>query len=153
MPAEILEDKIGRVQRRREWRRFFLELLVLAGAVYVVLTFVIGIAVMEGDSMSPTLNEGDVLIYYRLDQSCHVEDIVVFQGEEDKVYVKRIAAVEGETLESEDIPEGGEAYVVPAGEVYVIGDNRESEGDSQKAGTVKKEQLIGRVLFYVGHTF
>ena len=50
-PEEILEEKIDKLQRRRERRRFVLECIVLVTAIYVVFQYVIGIAFVSGNSM------------------------------------------------------------------------------------------------------
>ena len=47
-PDEILEEKIDKIHRSREWKHFFLECVVLVAAVFVVFHYVIGIAFVSG---------------------------------------------------------------------------------------------------------
>ena len=52
---EILEDRIEKVQRRREWRRFLVECVVIVAAVYLIFHYCIGLAFVSGHSMEPSL--------------------------------------------------------------------------------------------------
>ena len=61
-PEEILEEKLVKIQQRQEWKRFFIECLVLMSAVYVIFHFIIGIAFVSGHSMEPTLKDGEMVL-------------------------------------------------------------------------------------------
>lgn len=45
----------------------------------------------------------------------------------------------------------GAYFVVPEGEVFVLGDNRPYSRDSHIFGTVKTEKILGKVSFYYAH--
>ena len=88
-------------------------------------------------------------------------DVVSFHppGRGHEVYLKRVVAVGGDRVESRD----GELYVngerrvekrtrfemnagslvVPAEQLYVLGDNRDHSEDSRNFGTVPEESVIG----------
>lgn len=93
-PEDILEEKIDRLQRGREWKHFLAECLVLAVAVYVLFQYVIGITFMSGTSMEPTLRDGDLVIFYRLDSEYRENDIVVVREEGKQETVRRMTDVE-----------------------------------------------------------
>ncbi len=85
-------------------------------------------------------------------------DVISFHppGRGNQVYLKRVVAVEGDRVETR----GGELYVngelverhapskrlsivVPAAELYVLGDNRDRSEDSRYFGTVPERNVIG----------
>ena len=68
---EILENRIKQIQRNREWRRSLLEMVIFLAAVYIIFHYVLGIAFVRGRSMLPALKEGEILLFYRLDQQYH----------------------------------------------------------------------------------
>ena len=50
------------------------------------------------DDMLPRISAGDLLLYYRLENSWIAGDVVVFEKEGEQ-YVGRIVAVSGDTVE------------------------------------------------------
>ncbi len=174
---EILENRIKQIQRNREWRRSLLEMVIFLAAVYIIFHYVLGIAFVRGRSMLPALKEGEILLFYRLDQQYHSGDILIIHMAEGTEYVKRVVAVEGDVVDIEE--ETGkvlvngkvleEPYVyaethrssdkvsfpleVGAGEIFVLGDNREVSRDSREFGCVSLSQVTGRVLLHTGYAF
>lgn len=172
-PEEILEEKIDRLQRRREWKRFLAECVVLVLAVYAVFHYVIGIAFVSGTSMEPSLFDGDLVVFYRLDQEYQKNDTVIIHREGNMEYIKRIQALPGEeiTLDEEGqlvmeqeqtglavgktmpVQDGIDyPYEVPENSYFVLGDNRENSRDSRSFGAVGEEEITGRVFFRLGLT-
>ena len=94
-------------------------------------------------------------------------DVVVFHfpGSSDRDFIKRVIATPGQTVEVT----GGELYVdgvlidepfiadaprydygpqtVPAGQLFVLGDNRNNSYDSHSWGMLDRAELIGRAEF------
>jgi len=67
-----------------------------------------------------------------------------------KVFVNDVALVEpyvfkenGKPQETEDVLQTGE-WVVPQGELFLMGDHRQSSADSREFGTVAVDKVIGR---------
>ena len=127
-------------------------------------------------SMYPNFDIGDRLIAekltYRFARDPDVGDVVIFnppKNEKTKkvyneVFIKRIVALEGDDVEVKN----GELYVngqsrgkelklekikynmpklrVPAGDVFVMGDNRNNSFDSHAWGPLPKDRIIGRAV-------
>ncbi|GIW67398.1 MAG: hypothetical protein KatS3mg096_266 [Candidatus Parcubacteria bacterium] len=133
---------------------------------------------VRGQSMEPNFHNFDYLIIdkltYRL-RSPQRGEVVVFKPPFDNhvYYIKRVIGLPGEKIEIEeskvfifnkDNPEGfilNEDYLkghytlgkievnLGPDEYFVLGDNREVSYDSRKWGPVKRERIIGRVVFQI----
>lgn len=64
-------------RRIRALRSFIFRLLALALVVYVLLFHIVGLAMMPNGDMSPRLDTGDLLLFYRLERKAKAQDIVV----------------------------------------------------------------------------
>lgn len=128
-----------------------------------------------GQSMEPNFENGDYLIIDELSYRFRAPqrgEVVVFRYPYDpsKRFIKRIIGLPGETIEIKEgkviiINEKGsqildEKYLPPylatAGnirisldenEYFVLGDNRLASSDSRSWGPIKRQNIIGRVLF------
>ena len=156
---------------------FWLQALVLALVALILLfTFVGRITPVVGESMLPTLHEGDVMLIRDIGYTDpQPGDIVVLTKEFDAArgpIVKRIIAVEGQTVdidyqtgavyvdgEALDEPYLNEpmeepwyedltSVTVPEGSVFVMGDNRNHSNDSRDVtlGTVDERYVLGRAV-------
>ena len=129
-----------------------------------------------GDSMSPTLKNGDILLInravYRIKNPAR-GDIVVFRQEENGHFsVKRIVGLPGETVQIvdgkilidgeeltdhtyvSDIEYAGEAeqpVELGEGEYFVMGDNHAASDDSRLPGigAVSRDEIYGEAWFIV----
>jgi signal peptidase I len=151
--------------------------LVAIGAVIALglRTFAVQFFDVPSSSMEPTLLIGDRIAVnmsaYRVEEPRR-GDIVVFKSstEASKDLVKRVVAVGGDTIDIQDgvVTVNGrrltEPYVnkqypdhytamgpvkVPAGTVYVMGDNRANSSDSRYIGPQPVPAVLGRVFAVV----
>jgi len=110
---------------------------------------------VSGPSMEPTFVNGDRLLAssaYWLVGEIKPNDIVVVESEEpgEDTIIKRVYKVEGETVDWLNVPNDyslaqGE-YVVPAGSIYILGDNREVSEDSRRFGAVPRDRILGKIV-------
>ena len=145
------------------------DLVFLLAALLLLFVMIFRIVVVSGDSMLPTLHEGDYLVV--LSSSIYKNpkpgDIVVISKnayDNGKPLVKRVIAVGGQTVNIENnvlyvdgkvVDEGTEPYaevdfpiVVPEGKLFVLGDNRGNSKDSRSSeiGLVDEREVLGKVL-------
>lgn len=125
-------------------------LFVLALALYMNFTF--KTVVVSGDSMLPTLKNGQKLVtskaYWLVGPIREKDIVVVKDGGPSGYFIKRVYKLAGGTVEwalaPEDAPLG--TFTVPPGNAYVLGDNREVSEDSRRFGPIPLEQIIGKVV-------
>lgn len=135
---------------------------------FVLFYFIFGFTRIPDMSMSPNIAAGDLLIYYRLDKNYVMGDVVTFK-KDNKRYVLRVLAVEGQTVslsENNDFLIDGEIeyhktyfennipkkkgvkypYKVPKGKVFVVGDYRAKYDDSRTFGAIDKSIIEGKII-------
>ena len=139
-------------------------------ALFLCLTF--RVVTVSGDSMRDTLNSGDRLLLCGLMYTPEHGDIVVVHRNDDTPLIKRVIALEGDTIRidgssgivyrngealSEPYVLGGftttygmdEEIVIPEGHIFVMGDNRRESLDSRLLGSIPMENLVGKVYFRI----
>lgn len=144
-------------------------------AVVLVFTFAVRLIGVDGQSMVPTLQDGDRLLVVNslLDSRYGQGDIVVLRKDSfmEEPIVKRVIATAGQTVDidfssgtvSVDDAVLQEEYIneltfteegtqfpltVPQGSIFVMGDNRNRSTDSRddRVGTIDTRYVIGRAV-------
>jgi signal peptidase I len=157
------------------WRALLeiVQALALAVVISVVLNlFIVQVTEVRQRSMESTLLQSDRVLVSKVDYRFGTPqpgDIVVFNPTTDVQipYVKRVAAVAGETVElrsgrlyvngqPRDLPGAHGATIaqsaeikyplkVPDGYFFALGDNREFSSDSRSFGPQPYDRIIGKV--------
>ncbi|CAI6082962.1 signal peptidase I [Cohnella sp. JJ-181] len=118
--------------------------------------------VNDGDSMSPTLNDGDKMIVSTdLSKGIKAGDLLIIDVN-GKEYCKRVVGAAGDRIEVKEegvyvndrllykadyMPDDAikPAIVLAEDEFYMLGDNIDNSLDSRVYGPVRRDQVIGRV--------
>lgn len=146
-------------------------LVVVAAAAILVANLWLPILKVTGTSMSPTLQEGQVLMASK-GHDFKTGDVIAFYYN-NKILVKRVIAMPGDWV---NISDDGTVYVndiaidepylnekalgdcnielpyqVPESKIFVMGDNRSVSLDSRNTaiGCVSEEQVVGRITFAI----
>ena len=163
---------------KRGWKRELISwvFVIVAAFVasYVVRNFVIVNAHVPTGSMRPTIESGTRLVAFRgsyIFSAPARYDVVVFVSPNDgqTLYVKRIIGLPGDRLDIIDgqVFIGGsplaldewylleqpwpqnQSFLVPCGEYFVMGDNRNDSRDSRAWAYpfMPRENILGRAVF------
>ena len=172
---EQLEAELGREKYRSRFRRVMRNtiyaLVTVAAAAVLVATLWMPVLQISGNSMTPTLSGGEVVVSLK-GSSFQPGDIVAFYYD-NKILVKRVIAGPGDWV---DIDEQGTVYVneqelyepylvekalgdcnielpyqVPESKIFVMGDHRSVSVDSRNTslGCVAYDQVVGKLIVRV----
>ena len=162
----ILKSKIYKEKLRKNIVRLIIKIVIFSIIYYIFFGVVFGIKRMETSFMSPSITEGDLLVYYRMDKNYELGDVIVVKNNKKNVY--RIVAKAGQTVNVNEqgvllidgYPEEHQAfyetnledsqmifpYTVEEGKLFVMNDYRLEDKDSRTFGTIFEDSIIGKVI-------
>lgn len=144
---------------------------VVFSIVYVVMLIVVvslfGISYTSGNSMYPTVDNGEVLIINRFIEPKHGDIVNIWSDILEKDLCKRVIGLEGDTIEivdgvvyrngeeldepfNEDTSTNMEEFTVGKDEVFVMGDNRNNSTDSRDLGCMPMKNIKGVCICITG---
>lgn len=164
-----LEEKYKDKTRAFRAIKELIPYIVIVIVVVVIRTFIMTPVRVNGSSMSPYLEEGDILLLNKLDSSYERFDIVVVDVNNTKI-IKRVIGLPGETVAYKDcqlyindkpiddfvkdcttldfsLENLYDYLIIPDGYYFVLGDNRENSSDSRdkRIGLIHESQIKGTV--------
>ncbi len=147
--------------------REIIETLLLTFFIFWVVNSLVGRYRIDGNSMNPTLLNGEYLIIsnfaYQLDDP-ERGDIIVFRHPNSELnLIKRVIGLPGDTVDIQNgvvrvnglpldepyiqaPPTYSSSWVVPDGQYFVLGDNRNNSSDSHAWGFLPLDHILGKAL-------
>ena len=153
---DLLNERKNGFTEKISFLRFAAVLLAVCLCLTITFTNLLNVVIVDGSSMQPTLQDGDYLFIYKT-QSIERGDIVVYERETyDKnnnlvivPVIKRVIAVEGDvifTMQEEGKKNTAiKRTVIPEGEFFAMGDNRNISYDCRDYGSVPLSTIDGVV--------
>lgn len=163
---EIIASRRAQALDRSDFVSLLLRILFLALAVWLLFTQVFLITQAQGNTMFPSVKDGDLVFGFRL-QGEYLKGDVVIYSYDNQLHIGRIAAGPNDNV---DISEDGELLVngtpqtgeilyptysrdgtaqnfrVPEDSVYILGDYRTQSMDSRDFGSIPMEELEAKVI-------
>ena len=173
--TEQLEKELNREKYKKRYfsvlKNTIYTLITVSACAVLVATLWIPVLQIHGSSMSPTLNEGQIVVSFT-GSTFEREDLVAFYLG-NKLLVKRIIGCPGDII---NIKDDGTVYVngkeldepyisekslgecdlkfpyqVPESRYFLMGDHRKTSIDSRSTiiGCVSTEQIVGEIVYSI----
>lgn len=167
-----LERRKANSARRQLLVRIGVTLVVVAAVAVLVATLWLPVMSVNGTSMEPVLQDGDIIVAVKDISSVERGDIIAFYYN-DRVLLKRVIGLPGDTV---DIDDDGNVYIngamlnepyisekskgicdvslpveVTENSFFVMGDNRDVSVDSrsQELRNIYFERVVGRIFLRI----
>lgn len=168
-PVDVCRRRRLSILNTRGWIGLAARLAVITLAVWVLFSQVFVLTQCEGMGMFPAIEDGDLILGYRLHTDYQKNDVVIYQRG-DAVYLGRVVAFGNDVIMLSDsgslvvngTTQGGEIlyptyskegieypYTVQEGYLFVLGDYRTQTQDSRDFGPIPLEDILGKVITIV----
>lgn len=134
--------------------------------IIIIRIFIITPVRVDGSSMYNTLEDGDILLLYKMAKIDRYDIVVLDEEYDNEIIIKRIIGLPGETVEikrgkiyindeeiADDYAFGDtgdyEKITLADDEYFILGDNRLISKDSRYFGPVKESDLMGEAVFRI----
>lgn len=175
LTTEQIERELNRVRYKQRYGRTLRStiyiLIIVAAMAILAATFFFPVFRIYGSSMTPTLEEGQVIVSLK-ETNLETGDIIAFYYN-NKILVKRVIANTGDWV---NIDKDGNVYVndvlldepyvkekaigecnmtlpyqIPEGKTFVLGDHRSVSMDSRhtSVGCISEEQIVGKLIMRI----
>ena len=172
---EEIEEELIRLRNKKNWRnalRSTISTLIVVAAIAVLVAMLyMPVLRVSGTSMEPNLNDGDIIVGVKSGEF-ETGQVCCFYYN-NRLLLKRVIANAGDMVE---IDADGYVYVngvmldepyvsdrslgicdiefpyqVPDGQLFVLGDHRETSVDSRSSviGCVDVDEIVGKMFFRV----
>ncbi|WP_161979708.1 signal peptidase I [Streptococcus sp. S784/96/1] len=143
-----------------------IKIAVIAAILIVLFQYIFGLAIVQTNHMSPALNAGDGVLYYRLGDHYHINDVVVYEMDNTLKMGRVVAQTNDEvsfTKEGGLLINGHPAekdvpyltyphssgpdfpYKVPKDTYFILNDYREERSDSRYHGAIPIKKIKGKI--------
>lgn len=145
-------------------KKNIIEILIIGTIIFLINTFIIQICFVKGNSMYPTLKNGQILFMRKFNIKPQSGDIAVIKHD-GKIIIKRVIAISNDKIVIKDgyvylndkkiddnyTYEPGIAndeIILGKDEFFVLGDNRQESIDSrfEEIGIIKSKEIIGIIF-------
>jgi signal peptidase I len=175
LTTEEIERELNRIRYKERYGKTLLStvyaLITVAAITVLVATLLLPVLQVYGDSMSPTLENRQLIVSVK-EVNFDTGDVIAFYYN-NKILVKRVIAQAGDWV---DIDKDGNVFIngtqmeepyvedkamgecniklpyqVPEGKVFVMGDHRSVSIDSRhtSVGCVSDEQIVGKLVMRI----
>lgn len=162
----IIEDSKLTIKEHKSFkftkhRTLFIVAIILL-AIYIIFSLLFTVIEVDGNSMAPTLYNGEFLISRNIFSSLSRFDVVIYVDDNQIPTIKRVIGLPGETIEyknnllyvnGELIIESysvgdTEDFIEQLGDkcYYCLGDNRNDSRDSRVIGQIPRKNIIAKVI-------
>lgn len=169
-PAKVAKNRRLDILTRRGYGSLLVRLCVITLAVWIVFSQVFLVTQCEGQGMFPAIEDGDLILAYRLHEDYQKGDVVAYEMN-GNTCLGRIVGKESDVIMMDTetgnlvingTTQGGEImyptyakegieypYRVPEGHLFLLGDYRTQAEDSRDFGPVPLDNIKGKVITIV----
>ena len=147
--------------------------IIVVIVVIIIRSFFVTPAIVDGNSMNPTLYNNNIILLNKLDYKLNEIkrfDVVVIKVKNEKL-IKRVIGLPGEYVEYKDNNLYVDGFLIdekfkhattsdfkletlgylkiPGDKYFVVGDNRNNSVDSRVIGLIDKSDILGSVSYKI----